>query len=271
MDKETKKKGIVSDALQKGFQKILDESKVPFAVHMQVIKKLEQALKDHKGEIDSHQKNLQTYGQSIDNHTQSVASYKSELERTRGLAKGEQGTPGSQGSVGPQGPQGIPGIPGRTPIKGKDYFDGKPGTDGKSPVIDEDKLVEKMVALIKKKQILDTSSIKGLGEFVSNKAKGFTKDGVKYAFEELMHGGGSSSGSVSITYSVDLSAQANGSNKVFTVPANTAFILLTGTDSPFIYRPIVDYTGSGTTTLTLDALVNAPSSGSTFILTYKST
>jgi hypothetical protein len=115
------------------------------------------------------------------------------------------------------------------------------------------------VKYIKKKKILTSNDISGL--------QTFSKDGINYRFEELMHGGGGSSGG-SITYSKDISSQCDGNNKVFTVPANAYFISLTGSDSPIIYRPLVDYTGSGTTTLTIDALVNAPSLGATLIVTY---
>jgi hypothetical protein len=133
--------------------------------------------------------------------------------------------------------------------------------DGKDAVVDEDKIIEDLIDRLKKKKELDISHIRNSNQF--------TFGNKKYKFEELMHGGGSGSATSVITYSVDLSAQADGLNKVFTVPTNTDFILLSGTDAPFIYRPVVDYTGSGTTTLTIDALVNAPSSGSTLILTYK--
>lgn len=132
--------------------------------------------------------------------------------------------------------------------------------NGKDAVVDEDKIVEDLITRLKKKKEIDISQIRNADQFMFG--------GKKYKFEELLHGGGGSSTSV-ITYSIDLSAQADGANKIFTVPANTAFILLTGTDAPFIYRPVIDYTGTGTTTLTIDALVNAPSSGSTLILTYK--
>lgn len=172
----------------------------------------------------------------------------------------------------------VDGIDGYTPIKNKDYFDGIDGktptredllslivplipsvTDGKDAVVDEDEIVKKLIKFIKKKKVLDVNDINGM--------QGFSKDGINYRFEELMHGGGTTTSS--IVYSEDLSSQCNGVNKVFTVPANTAFITLTGTDAPFTYRPVVDYTGSGTTTLTLDAGVNAPSSGATLILTYR--
>lgn len=125
--------------------------------------------------------------------------------------------------------------------------------------IDEEKLAKDIIALIKKKKLLNSSDINGM--------QGFSRDGINYRFEELMHGGGGSSGG-SITYSFDLSSQCDGVNKIFTVPSNTNFVLLTGTDAPIIYKLNTDYTGSGTTTLTLTAAVFAPSSGATLILTY---
>lgn len=176
--------------------------------------------------------------------------------------KGDTGSQGPIGKTGPQGPKGESGKDGKEGPKGKD---GKAGTDVSIKDVIEaiknlsDKEAESFAKAIGNK--IDISQIRNANSFMFH--------GKKYNFEELMHGGGSSTGTTSITYSTDLSSQCNGSNKVFTVPTNTAFILLTGTDAPFTYRPVVDYTGSGTTTLTLDAGVNAPSSGATLILTYK--
>lgn len=75
-------------------------------------------------------------------------------------------------------------------------------------------------------------------------------------------GGGSSTIAVS-----DISSQANGVNKIFTIPANSSVLEVIGSDSPFIYRQGVDYNVSGTT-LTFTSIVNAPSSGSTLIIQY---
>lgn len=172
-----------------------------------------------------------------------------------------------------------------TPKKGTDYKDGRAGVDavlptkeefvamikplipavrdgidGKSAEIDEDKLVKSLIAIIKKKKLLSSADINGM--------QGFSKDGIRYKFEELMHGGAGPNATGSITYSVDLSSQCDGVNKVFTVPTNTNFILLTGTDAPIIYKLGTDYTGSGTTTLTLTSQVLAPSLGATLVLTY---
>lgn len=66
----------------------------------------------------------------------------------------------------------------------------------------------------------------------------------------------------------DLSASCDGSTKTFTVPTNKRIVGVFGTDFPTTYRPTVDWTGSGTTTLTLTAEVDAPTSGSTLFIIY---
>jgi len=252
---------IKKEILERGIKSLLDEAKVPMKIHLEIIKQLNQQIKNHENDIQKWNKIIEK----------------------REFSRGE---------------------PGYTPIKGVDYFDGKngePGTNGenyiltekdkkeiakfiKIPVVkqlvkeivkeqpiitevtkiieskeklDEEKLFESFVERMKKEQVFDSSNIKGL--------QGFIKNGVSYKFEELMRGGGSSV----VTYSADLSSQCDGNNKIFTVPTNSAFILLVGTDAPLVYKQTTDYTGSGTTTLTLTSGVNAPSLGATFILTYK--
>lgn len=75
-------------------------------------------------------------------------------------------------------------------------------------------------------------------------------------------GGGGSGVSVA-----NLSAQLDSENPgIYTVPANTAFVALFGSNSPFTYAP-TQYSGSGTTTLTLDTTkVNAPAIGNLILL-----
>ncbi len=76
--------------------------------------------------------------------------------------------------------------------------------------------------------------------------------------------------SVTITaevYTSDLSSQVDNVLKVFTVPAHTRVLSVTCTDFPIIYRPVVDFTTSGTT-LTLTAEVQPPSLSATLLFTY---
>ncbi len=71
---------------------------------------------------------------------------------------------------------------------------------------------------------------------------------------------------VAAAFTSDLSSQCNGSNLIFTIPTFTTILSLVGTDAPIIYRPLIDFTASGTT-LTLMG-VNPPSLGATLLLTY---
>lgn len=63
-------------------------------------------------------------------------------------ATGERGEKGDTGAIGPIGPKGEPGKDGYTPVKGKDYTDGKPGEAGKDA--DEEAIIKKVVANIPK-------------------------------------------------------------------------------------------------------------------------
>lgn len=67
---------------------------------------------------------------------------------------------------------------------------------------------------------------------------------------------GSGGGSGSAVFIYDLSDQLDGATKSFTIPANTAISLVTGSSAPFVFRPTVDYTGSGTTTITFTSAVD---------------
>jgi len=173
--------------------------------------------------------------------------------------RGPQGPAGMKGERGPAGPQGLPGNdgkdgkPGRDGTDGKDGKDGKPGKDGSE--ITGEEIVAKHKALPREKRISyfdlrDTPGVK------------------MYDEKRTIHrGGGTTVGSDILNY--DLSSYTDGATKSFTVPANVRFVLLTGTDAPAgNYRPSVDYTGSGTTTLTLTSEVVAPSKGATLQLLY---
>jgi len=75
-------------------------------------------------------------------------------------------------------------------------------------------------------------------------------------------------GGESVQY-YDLSALTNGVTKTFTIPANKRVVWVGGTDAPGgQYRQGTDYTGSGTTSLTLTSEVAAPTQGSTLHLMY---
>ena len=72
------------------------------------------------------------------------------------------------------------------------------------------------------------------------------------------------------TFVADLSAQCNGSNKVFTVPDVyvSGSLHLTGTHFPIIYRPGTDFTETGPAQITLASGTQAPNADDTLILQY---
>lgn len=85
--------------------------------------------------------------------------------------------------------------------------------------------------------------------------------------QRVLHRGTSSQGSQ--TYYYDLSDLCDGVTKVFTIPTNTRVLDVGCTDAPNgRYRPGVDWTGTGTVTLTLSADVAAPTTGATLYILY---
>lgn len=172
---------------------------------------------------------------------------------------GDSGEQGERGEVGGRGKDGRDGVDGKS---GKDGRDGisKDGVDGKdglrgllgargmdgSP--DEPEIIREKLETLKGEDRLDASAIKNLP--------------VERILGRSVGAGGSE------IKSTDLSSQLDGSTKDFTVPANKRFNSLMGTQFPIVFRPDVDFTGSGTTTLTLTSEVSAPEKGQTLILTY---
>lgn len=170
---------------------------------------------------------------------------------------------------GAPGDAGTPGNHGITPTKGVDYFTrterdamiaevtkGIKIKDGVSPKIED--IVAATIPVLREQfkyeNIKNAPDLKDLTELIA-----FLKRGG-------FRGGGSSSATGAIAKSSDLSSQCNGSNLIFTIPTFTTILSLVGSDAPIVYRPSIDFTAAGTT-LTL-SVVNAPSAGSTLILTY---
>lgn len=87
---------------------------------------------------------------------------------------------------------------------------------------------------------------------------------------ELRRRGGIVKGGVA-PLAYDLSSLLDGSTKSFAIPPNNGILLVTGSGAPFIFRPTVDFTGTGTTTLTFTSGVDAPSAlaaGQTLMILY---
>lgn len=202
---------------------------------------------------------------------------------------GPEGPQGPSGKTGKQGPQGRPGI---TPKPGIDYLSKEQVETILSNRIEyfiekikklEElqkkavtlKQVESVISKNIKKQ-LDFSVIsekvaRGLEKLKGNKMLSFwaLKDVPPFEKSEnankgkgLIRGGGEK------TYHYDLSGQCDGSLKTFNIPSNKRVLGVYGTDFPFNYRPVIDWSGSGSTTLTLTSEVPAPSTGATLYILY---
>ena len=66
--------------------------------------------------------------------------------------------------------------------------------------------------------------------------------------------GGSGGGVTPLAYNIG--PFLDGATSIFTIPANSAIIQISSSSAPFQFDPAVDYTGSGTTTLTFTAAVD---------------
>lgn len=198
--------------------------------------------------------------------------------------------------------KGEPGEPAKTPVKGVDYFDGEPGEPGKTPVPDIDyptigsikKFIEGeiasnlqghekgmpaesvMKAITKAFEKIDPEviaraleTLKGEKRLDYEALKNRPGTPVGGERQRTLHRGGGSSASGAQTYEYDLSDFCDGSTKMFTIPTNTRIVAVLCTDAPAgFYRKTVDYTGTGTTTLTLDAAVAAPNTGASLSVLY---
>jgi len=196
----------------------------------------------------------------------------------------------------------LKGDPGKTPKKGVDYFDGEAGEPGYTPIQDKDypsiatidkklaaaaqaiysrvikagmtkqqieKVIKAEVEKLKMDLAIDFKKIaRGLetlrgNDQLSYRALKDTPD-IKDGARHTLHRGGGTQ-----TYFYDLSDLCDGLTKTFTVPANARILSVVGTDAPGgAYRPQIDWTGSGTKTLTLTSEVAAPTQGATLYILY---
>lgn len=139
---------------------------------------------------------------------------------------------------------------GYTPVKGKDYFDGKDAN-----IVTPEQTVTKINHAENK---IKKSQIEGL------------EDEIKSLRKELATKAASGSRRVFQPYVDDFSAQTNGSTKIFYLsrePLKTGSVMVYGTDFPTILRPTIDFTIVGKT-LTLTSAVPAPNTGATLICTF---
>jgi hypothetical protein len=205
--------------------------------------------------------------------------------------KGDQGIQGEKGMdstipgpKGDKGDQGPAGKDGKDALDGKDGVDGKNGRDGNdgkdgSPDTAED-IVAKHQSLPPEKRI-SFNDLKDAPQFPKMAGTGYLREITDVNTLGLAHGQvliwnantnkwepGTAAGVTPKRY--NLSTYLNGSTKTFTIPANIAIVSIHSSSDPFIFDD-ADYSGSGTTTLTFGAGIDAPSmlaSGQTIIVIY---
>lgn len=113
---------------------------------------------------------------------------------------------------------------------------------------------------------LDKSAIKGIEDIENDVADLKKNKGNKTIYAGI---GGSSSGGRNVQ-AYDLSSQLNGVLKTFTIPAFWRVISVHATSFPFVLRPTVDYTTSGST-ITFTSEITADTTlaaGQTIIIIY---
>lgn len=178
------------------------------------------------------------------------------------------------------------GKDGYTPVKGKDYDDGKdgetPDTDAIikeiiSKIPDVKKNIAKEMATVKKevkKEIEDgLPTWKPAAQSIEVKQNGVPIAGKLESINLIGSGSaiqtdswGNITINTSVPFSVNLSSQCDGSNKIFTLPEFTSVLLLTiGNSFPGVYNPLADFTILSNTQIEMSSEVSAPQAGQTLI------
>ena len=237
-------KKLVEDTLKE----VIGKTSVPAEHLLKVVAELHKAhgeykktaeehaalIEHHKGQLEYHNGQIAQYDQALSehhaNHSAQVDAFNAELERSRGIAKGEQGENGLDGLDGitPDVDAIIKEVLTKIPL-----IPGIQGAAGKDAEFDEEVLLTKFVGLIKKNKLVHIQDIAGANSFV--------KDGVKYKVEELMHGGGSST-STTVTTQTGVISNLN----TLTASGTLTTIYSLAINGQF-QHPVTDYTASGTT------------------------
>jgi len=167
--------------------------------------------------------------------------------------KGDKGEPGDKGN---------PGDKGDTVIVEK--------VIEKTEVIKEQPIIREISKITNEiKEVAVTDKPEVIAEKLNTLEEAIDQKVIKGLDKRLknLKGGGKKGGSgTTVNYS-DLTSQCNGVTKTFTIPYHTRSIALFGTSFPIVFRPVVDYTISGTV-LTLTSEVVAPATGQTLVFIY---
>lgn len=134
---------------------------------------------------------------------------------------------------------------GRTPKKGVDYFDGRPGKDGRLMTPDE------VVSKINLSEVLiQADKIEGLAD-LNKKVDMATKQGGRRVLA------GPNANAIQIA---NVTSQCNGSNRTFYIPTARQIHIVFSHEAPFFYFPGTHFT-IGRNSITLLNNVAAPESG----------
>lgn len=167
-----------------------------------------------------------------------------------------------------RGPRGEKGDAGKDGVSkdGRDGRDGKdslvPGPKGeKGDPGSPDKPLEIAIKLNTLTEKVEVSVIKGLSRQLETLAKA-----VRAKPQTTVKKGGGGN----IVQYYDLSALLDGSTKTFALPTHRKVIQVVSSSTPFVFRPVVDYSRTRTS-ITFDALIDAPSmlaSGQSLVVIY---
>lgn len=128
------------------------------------------------------------------------------------------------------------------------------------PELSGESIVDKINSLpTEEDKQINKEHIKGLEDWLKK---------IEERFSNIPRGGRGGTGN-SVQYH-DISSELNGSTKAFTIPKHRRVLLVSGTSSPTVFRPTVDYTVAGKT-LTFTDAIDAPttlSSGQTITVLY---
>lgn len=237
----TDKRTLLLDVMQKGVTKLLDEAKVPQRQHLEVIAALAQRVNDHKRDMQAHQEYMHRHESVLQNHERQIQDWDRTSKQLLSIThlKGEKG----DSIKGEAGKDAEP-VDVNVLVEHILSLIPKPedGENGKDAVIDEDRVVGKLIRKLQTDKPLDISHIRN--------AQTFMKDGIKYKVEELMRGAGGGSGNSS-GYQAPTTGAVNGTNRTFVwVAAPNVIVLDNGNAMNKVSSDgTVNWTGTTTTVL----------------------
>lgn len=250
----SKKIEIHNELFKESLKEVLENAKVPMNQHLGALKVIEMNLAKAKKDRETHQnfalqhaRQMSEHQRHMQEHDVQISAYQKELERSRGLAKGEMGEKGEDGRDGVDGlspsineivAQVLPLIP--QPEKGE---------PGQNAVFDEEIFMSKVIDRLKKDKPLDLSHIKNAQDFVLRTSQ----KNIKVKLEEMLHGGGGAGGSAGTAVYGEV---VSGSGTTWTL----ANVPLAGTLRLYAdgqrLTITVDYSLSGATITTVDSWVS---------------